>query len=86
MKKILIYLLISFLFISCAKEEASDPIASSSKTRSFYLGFTPWLYAATTASERTTYNYINNQGDLVAHHFQQGIPFDDASTFPNFTN
>ena len=25
-------------------------------------------------------------GDLVAHHFQQGVPFNDASTFPNFSN
>jgi hypothetical protein len=86
MRKILIFLTITFLFISCAKEEASSPVSDSSKTRSFYLGFTPWLYAATTPSETATYDYINSQGDLIAHHFQQGIPFDDASTFPNFEN
>lgn len=50
------------------------------------MGFTPWLYEATTQAQTDVYDYINSKGDIVAHHFQQGIPFNDASTFPNFSN
>jgi hypothetical protein len=50
------------------------------------MGFTPWLYAATAQAETDVYDFINTNGDMVAHHFQQGVPFNDALTFPNFSN
>jgi hypothetical protein len=49
--------------------------SSDSGSRSFYMGFTPWPYAATIPAVDNVYTFINREGDLVAHHFQQGIPF-----------
>jgi len=62
------------LFFSCGVEN------SDNSTRSFYMGFTPWPYAATTESIDNVYSFINAEGDLVAHHFQQGIPFTASNT------
>lgn len=86
------FLLTLLLIFSCAQEEEEKKDSSLTETgstsneRTFYMGFTPWLYAATSQAETDVYDFINANGDLVAHHFQQGIPFDDASTFPNFSN
>lgn len=86
------FLLTLLLIFSCAQEEEEkkdSPLTetgSTSNERTFYMGFTPWLYAATSQAETDVYDFINANGDLVAHHFQQGIPFNDASTFPNFSN
>ena len=82
-------LFITLLFSCNSEKEGTAPSIdqpSTNPTRSFYMGFTPWLYAATTQAETDVYNFINSTGDIVAHHFQQGIPFNDASTFPNFSN
>ncbi len=85
-----INILLLFLSVSCNQVKESDPTPvatdTPTQTRSFYMGFTPWLYAATVQAETDVYDLLNSQGDLVAHHFQQGIPFNDASTFPNFSN
>lgn len=86
------FLLTLLLIFSCAQEEEEKKgsslteTGSTSNERTFYMGFTPWLYAATSQAETDVYDFINANGDLVAHHFQQGIPFNDASTFPNFSN
>ena len=77
------------ILLSCGVEEdtiVGNDSSQDSKTRSFYMGFTPWLYEASSSAENEVYTFINNNGDLIAHHFQQGIPFDDASTFPNYSN
>lgn len=82
--------LLILLIVSCSENQESTLVGDNTDTgneeRVFYMGFTPLLYAATTQAETDVYNLINAQGDLVAHHFQQGIPFNDASTFPNFSN
>lgn len=82
--------LLILLIVSCSENQESTLVGDNTDTeneeRVFYMGFTPWLYAATTQAETDVYNLINTQGDLVAHHFQQGIPFGDASTFPNFSS
>ncbi len=83
------YLIILFLIISCSndtQDELSEITDDESTSRSFYMGFTPWLYEASTQAQNDVYELIQDQGDIVAHHFQQGIPFNDASTFPNFSN
>lgn len=82
--RILIFFLLFSLF-SCSKEQ-EETAGTNLSTRHFYMGFTPWLYAATTQAETDVYNFININSDMVAHHFQQGIPFNDALTFPNFSN
>ncbi len=44
------------------------------------MGFTPWPYAATVDAVTDVYDFINSEGDLVAHHLQQGIPFTAPNT------
>lgn len=48
--------------------------------RSFYLGFTPWPYRSDADFSEVFYTYdlIQDHGDIVAHHFQQGIPYPEA--------
>ena len=65
---------ITVLFFSCGDEN------SENSTRSFYMGFTPWPYAATPEAIDNVYSFINTEGDMVAHHFQQGIPFTASDT------
>lgn len=88
MKIIHILTMIFFLssISSCNKKEEASGITTNIKTRSFYMGFTPWLYAASSQAESDVYNFINTNGDIIAHHFQQGIPFNDAGTLGNFSN
>ena len=53
-------------------------------SRSFYMGFTPWPYRADLSEPEDytevfyTYDLIQDYGDIVAHHFQQGIPYPEA--------
>jgi hypothetical protein len=47
-------------------------------TRSFYLGVTPWPADFTEAELNTAYNFINNNCDIVSHHFDEGIPYEEA--------
>ena len=77
-------ILLSMALLACSESDEQE--TSLSTTRSFRMGFTPWLYAATSQAESDVYDFINNNGDIVAHHFQQGIPFNDAMTFPNFSS
>jgi hypothetical protein len=57
-------------------------------TRSFYMGFTPWPYAATIAAIDDTYVKIQQHGDIVAIHLDNGIPWPEAYAgtpyHPNF--
>jgi hypothetical protein len=55
-------------------------------TRNFYLGFTPWPYAASIDAVNTTYDIIQDNGDIIAHHLTVGIPWQEAlqgSAYPN---
>ncbi len=52
---------------------------TSEDKRSFYMGFTPWPYAATIEAISDVYGFINFEGDLVAHHFQQGLPYTESN-------
>lgn len=58
--------------IQCRK---SDPVA---ETRSFYMGVTPWPADFTVAEVDTAYRFINDHCDIVSHHFDDGIPYEEA--------
>lgn len=47
-------------------------------TRSFYMGFTPAEYDATSQALEGTYAFINKNADLIAHHFAEGVPWPEA--------
>ena len=79
MKKLIILILILFLISSCGGNSNSDNSDNPSPTRNFYMGFTPWVYDASSWDYFIdTYNKINANGDIVAHHIQTGIPWQEA--------
>jgi hypothetical protein len=66
-------------FMACKKK--STPAA----TRSFYMGTTPWPADFTINEVDTAYKFINDHCDIVSHHFDEGIPYEEAfynSTMP----
>ena len=73
-KKFLLILLFAVLLACGSNENGSRP---------FYMGFTPWLYAATLEARQNVYDFINTEGDIIAHHFQQGLPY-TASNVADF--
>lgn len=84
-RNVLIILIGSLLLISLSgcKESKDAEVTSGGGTtgdsRSFQLGFTPWPYEATTTAIDNVYSAIQLNGDIVAHHLQDGVPWVDAS-------
>jgi hypothetical protein len=77
MKKILPIIFLFFLIfstIACKKNEAG------AETRSFYMGVTPWPADFTDQEVHNAYDFINNHCDIVSHHFDDGIPYEEAFT------
>ena len=50
------------------------------ETRSFYMGVTPWPADFTIEEVDKSYEFINNNCDMVSHHFDDGIPYEEAFT------
>ncbi len=71
---ILVCILIGLTNFQCTKKNTSNDIA----TRSFYMGTTPWPADLTVSEVDKTYQFINNHCDIVSHHFDEGIPYDEA--------
>ncbi len=70
---LLFFITIIVLFIySCKKENLKYD------TRSFYLGVTTCPPDITTTGYNLVYSFINNNCDMVSHHFDQGIPWEEA--------
>jgi len=70
-----IYVLLVTLTVACRKH--STPVAES---RSFYLGVTPWPADFTPDDITVAYNFINSHCDIVSHHFDEGIPYEETYT------
>jgi hypothetical protein len=60
----------------CTKNTGSVVV----EQRSFYMGTTPWPADLTFAEVDKTYQFINNNCDIVSHHFDEGIPYEEAFT------
>ena len=77
--KLIFSVLILFLINSCGGDSSSDGGDNPSFSRNFYMGFTPWVYDASHWDYFIdTYNKINANGDIVGHHIQTGIPWQEA--------
>src|SRR5438046_946534 len=50
----------------------------TNETRSFYMGVTPWPATFTPPAVSDAYRFINEHCDIVSHHFDEGIPYDEA--------
>lgn len=46
--------------------------------RSFFMGFTPFPYDLTSAAVDDVYAKLANDADILAHHFDNGIPWNEA--------
>lgn len=73
MTRSLVFIALLFGLSQCTKNDPVDPA-----TRSFYMGVTPWPADFTTNEVDTAYRFINDHCDIVSHHFDEGIPYDEA--------
>jgi hypothetical protein len=70
MRTLLILFLAAFA-AACSKKEANR------ETRSFYMGITPWPADFTFEEVGRSYEFINQYCDIVSHHFDDGIPYEE---------
>lgn len=76
--KLIIPLLLFFLILlNCSKSSLIEQ-TKIQETRPFYMGVTPWPADFTIAEVDTSYAFVNNHCDIVSHHFDDGIPYDEA--------
>ena len=69
---VLLFLISVILFSnSCKKDKLKND------TRSFYLGVTPWPPDFTATGYSLSYDFINENCDLVSHHFDEGVPWEE---------
>lgn len=53
--------------------------------RNYLMGFSPWPYDYSVDAVTWTYSAIQEHGDIVSHHLDEGVPWDEAlngSPFP----
>lgn len=79
-QSVLIIALSVLFFIGCggSSETEPPPIEPPVAKRSFYMGFTPWLYEASTNAIDVTYSRMTTHGDMIKHHIMGGIPWQEA--------
>lgn len=70
---LLFLIIFSFLTTSCESNYENQ-------SRSFFIGVTPWPADFTVAEVDTSYAFINQHCDIVSHHFDEGIPYEEAFT------
>lgn len=78
---ILMILLVLFTLLSgCDKQDNKDAKLdlNKSNSRSFYMGMTPFPFDVTTEAVQETYDITDQLTDLIAHHFDSGLPWDEA--------
>ena len=47
-------------------------------SRTFYMGFTPFPYDITNEAVEYTYQFLSEHTDIIAHHFDSGVPWPEA--------
>ncbi|MBN1533245.1 MAG: hypothetical protein JXA20_11325 [Spirochaetes bacterium] len=87
MKPSLLSLVVAVLMLSCADPGGgATAVAAASSSRGYYMGLTPFPYdISTVAAVEYVYEKIGADADLMAHHFDNGVPWDEAladGTFP----
>lgn len=75
----LIFLMI-FLSVLLSCNEQNDTIQPPSEYRTFRLGFTPFPYAISNQAVEYVYSKIDSNADIIVHHFDDGIPWNEALT------
>ncbi|WP_159780571.1 hypothetical protein [Flavobacterium sp. 9AF] len=65
-----------FLFVLLFSCKPDDTIIE--ENRKFYMGVTPWPANFTSQDLEKAYDFINTKCDIVSHHFDEGIPYEEA--------
>lgn len=65
-------MLLCSVMVRCRKQ------ATPESTRSFNMAVTPWPADFTPAAVDDAYAFINNHCDMVSHHFDEGVPYEEA--------
>lgn len=95
MKKVtgIIILLGVFLVSGCEEESPyhyETDYSPPAESRSFYMGMTPHPHDYTQEGVDEAYKILSNHTDIIAHHFDDGIPWPEAyegrSYHPNVEN
>ena len=67
------------MLTACGGNESNNaPVTPPVVTRSFQMGFTPWLYEASFTAQDMVYDQIQNNGDIISQHLMAGIPWEEA--------
>lgn len=69
------YLLFTAVYLICLSGCSRK---NETESRAFYLGVTPWPADFTLAEVNKAYQFIRNDCDMVSHHFDDGIPYEEA--------
>ncbi|MEO8676684.1 MAG: hypothetical protein ABI569_13985 [Casimicrobiaceae bacterium] len=67
-------MLVSLFLLGALGEAAPPPVAN----RAFMMGFTPWPWDATQAAVEWTYEKIQDHGDVVSFHIEEGVPWSET--------
>jgi hypothetical protein len=62
----------------------SPTVAQNTESRPYYLGFTPFPYDITLDAVTFTYDKISTDADLIAHAFDNGIPWLESLSGADF--
>lgn len=57
---------------------SAEPAAARPEARSFQMGFTAFPYDLTPDAMEHNYDQIEQHADLILHHFDHGVPWDEA--------
>ena len=68
------------VFAACGGGSSPQPVIIDppDPTRPFKMGFTPWLYEASSQAQDVTYSRLAQHGDVIKHHLMSGIPWQEA--------
>jgi len=80
--KNILLLAVAIMLPACAGSDSGGP--NDPPTRNFKMGFTPWPYAATVDAVNNVYNFIDSSADMIAHHMDSGVPWNESITPDNF--
>ena len=73
----LLLIVLAFVLPACGGSNSTG--AGGQQTRSFKMGFTPWPYADTLSAVNDIYAFIDGSADIVAHHIDSGVPWNEAT-------
>ncbi|NJM80162.1 MAG: hypothetical protein HC854_12085 [Flavobacterium sp.] len=73
MKINVLYIVLIVFLISCKPDDVVIE-----ENRNFHMGVTPWPGNFTLSDLDIAYDFINNHCDIVSHHFDEGIPYEEA--------